>query len=52
MTLTCVQGILRLVEENKNKTGDCYYLFELDHESVCPADATTPVSIGTIFCGV
>lgn len=30
------KGVARLIEENNNKSADCYYLFEIDHSAVCP----------------
>lgn len=42
-------GRLRWVEENSNKTGDCYYLFELDHEAACMPQPTG-LSTGSVIC--
>jgi len=33
--VVCCQGVLRWVEANVNKTGDCSYLVVLDHEAAC-----------------
>lgn len=45
------QGTLNLVEENTNKTGECYFLFELTHSAVCDGAtlAGTGLSAGWIF---
>lgn len=42
-------GQLRWIEENSNKTGDCYYLFELDHEAACTPQPTG-LSTGSVIC--
>ena len=42
------QGELSLVEEQRNKTGDCYYLFELEDGAVCPTTKSA-LSIGSIL---
>ena len=43
------QGSLRWIEENNNKTGDCYYLFELDHDAAC-TPPLTGLSTGSVIC--
>lgn len=40
------KGKTRLIEENTNKSADCYYLFEIDHAAVCPK-AVESSSMGT-----
>lgn len=51
--ITCVPGEkighFRLIEENKDKAADCYYLFELEHEAVC-AEVEQGLSVGSIVC--
>ncbi|CAH1774555.1 unnamed protein product [Owenia fusiformis] len=43
---------LRIVEENKDKTKDCYYLFEIGTNAVCTKSpfVTFGLSAGSIFC--
>lgn len=41
-------GELVMLEEQKNKTGDCYYLFELEHSAVCPIKSGG-LSVGSII---
>jgi len=43
------QGHLQLLEENKNKTAECYYLFELSHSSVCSMNQPTSLGLGAII---
>ncbi|XP_046562517.1 cation-dependent mannose-6-phosphate receptor-like [Haliotis rubra] len=38
-----------ILEENNNKTNDCYYLFELSHQDICPARPSSNLSLGSIF---
>ena len=38
---------MRIVEENNNKTADCFYLFELEHKSLC-VEYSSGLSVGTI----
>ena len=50
LVVGCCQGELRWVEENSHKSGDCYYLFELDHEAACMPQWPTGLSTGSIVC--
>lgn len=57
--ITCSPGVtkgnLRWLEENRNKSGDCYYLFELEHDSACnlvSQDDIAGLSPGSIVCVV
>ncbi|XP_071109344.1 cation-dependent mannose-6-phosphate receptor-like [Haliotis cracherodii] len=53
--LTCDESIsdlqaqMVILEENKNKSADCYYLFELSHQDICPNKPTSNLSLGSIF---
>ncbi|XP_041378400.1 cation-dependent mannose-6-phosphate receptor-like [Gigantopelta aegis] len=38
-----------ILEENTNKTKDCYYLFQLDHKEICDRTSSTVLSLGSIF---
>lgn len=38
---------LRVIEENRNKTSGCYYLFELSHNCVCYKEPFITVGLGT-----
>lgn len=42
------EGRLRIIEENNNKTSDCFYLFELEHDNICEAVSSSGLSIGSI----
>lgn len=47
------EGNLRWLEENRNKSGDCYYLFELEHSGACskaPVSNDLGLSPGSIIC--
>ncbi|XP_074654508.1 cation-dependent mannose-6-phosphate receptor-like [Tubulanus polymorphus] len=41
-------GLLRIIEENTNKSQQCYYLFELSHRAVCTSSPSNGLSIGSI----
>lgn len=47
--LFILQGQFHWVEENSQKTDDCYYLFELEHDAACSQEVSSP-SIGSIVC--
>ncbi|XP_067658543.1 cation-dependent mannose-6-phosphate receptor-like [Haliotis asinina] len=38
-----------ILEENNNKSADCYYLFELSHQDICPTKPSSNLSLGSIF---
>lgn len=37
----------RVIEENRNKTNDCYYLFEMSHNCVCHKEPFITVGLST-----
>jgi len=44
-------GKARWIEENHNKSGDCYYLFEIEHSMACkPVTVTKRLSLGSVVC--
>jgi Mannose-6-phosphate receptor len=47
--LFVLQGVMRWVEANNNKSADCYYLFELDHQAACMTSPTTGLSTGAVI---
>ena len=44
------QGLLKVIEENTNKTEDCYYLFELRHAAMCYQNPDSGLSAGSVIC--
>ena len=47
MCLLCLQGKFSFVEENEDKSDDCYYLFDLAHEAACTAVSAVPKKLST-----
>ena len=46
-----IQGNLKVIEENKNLTKDCYYLFELSHSIMCDLESSSSgLSSGSVIC--
>jgi cation-dependent mannose-6-phosphate receptor len=45
-------GTMRWIEENHNKSADCYYLFELEHNVACTAQplGKKTLSTGSVIC--
>ncbi len=43
---------MNVVEENTNKSENCYYLFELSIAAVCDAAPARGLSTGSVFCVV
>jgi len=41
-------GIARVLEENNDKTNDCYYLFEIEHIAACPEQPAPGLSAGAV----
>jgi cation-dependent mannose-6-phosphate receptor len=52
--ITCnpleTDGKMSYIEENNNKTDDCYYQFELEHKAACTSREDNSLSAGSVIC--